>query len=198
MLTINGCTDSKSVLWKKDVQNGTLYLKGSANVRTAFKTSAAVTMTDVTLIEETGFNLANALSVRDYTARMPWDSTYCSGSAALNVYGTFKPVTDFFYGCTMQDGSTLDLSTRTGVWSTTTKATKYTAKTVQFAKGATVYVDLGARGDSGVKGKIVDWTGHAPDSTVTFKEAPSLRGKGMIRVENDGIYITRGLTIYIR
>jgi hypothetical protein len=27
----------------------------------------------------------------------------------MNVYGVFKPVTKYYYGCTMQNGSTMDL-----------------------------------------------------------------------------------------
>ena len=42
-----------------------------------------------------------------------------NGTAAMNVYGRFTPATDYFYGCTLQDGATIDLNGRTGAWSTT-------------------------------------------------------------------------------
>jgi len=52
-------------------------------------------------------NVKVPFSVRNYEAVYPYN--YNQGSAAMNVYGVFKPVTNFYYGCTMQNGSTMDL-----------------------------------------------------------------------------------------
>ena len=53
-------------------------------------------------------NLSGALSVHDYRPSCTANSG--KGSAALNVYGTFTPATEYFYGPVMQDGSAIDLS----------------------------------------------------------------------------------------
>ena len=74
-------------------------------------------------------------------------SKHNEGTAAFKVYGMFTPATDIFYGCQMQNGSTVDLSGRTTVWNTTTAADS-TAKgstTVTFADNATITVNLYGR-----------------------------------------------------
>ncbi|MBQ3314805.1 MAG: hypothetical protein IJG70_02440, partial [Kiritimatiellae bacterium] len=126
-------------------------------------------------------NVANALSVRDYYCSYSYD--YASGTAALNVYGTFTPASTYFYGPTMQDGSAIDLGAKSGAWSTTSPNAGHHNgnKTVKFASGATVAVLLGERalaaGD-----KVVAWTSEP--STVVFTNAD-----WYLKRRSDGVYV---------
>ncbi len=110
-------------------------------------------------------NLSGALSVHDYRPSCTANSG--KGSAALNVYGTFTPATEYFYGPVMQDGSAIDLSAKTGVWSVTSSLTDGGNRTTTFAAGATVKLELGER--SFARGeKVISWTTQ-PDATFTNK-----------------------------
>ena len=140
-------------------------------------------------------NVAVATSMRDFTFRYPAD--WNAGTAALNVYGVFTPVSDYFYGCTLQDGATLNISGKTGVWSTKGLGTKGLV-TATFAAGSTIYVDLHDRKDipqSFVK--VVGWE-TAPDN-VTFVRAAN-SGKYVVQTREDGVYAMRlgGTVLFMR
>ena len=89
-----------------------------------------------------------AVEIRDYTAYRE-SSKHNDGTAAFKVYGAFTPATDVFYGCQMQDGSTIDLSGRTGAWHTTMSIDDNAkgSTTVTFADDATITVKLYGRSD---------------------------------------------------
>ena len=118
------------------------------------------------------------LSFRDYAANYLYN--YSWGYAALNVYGTFTPNSDYFYGPVMQDGSTIDLSGKTGAWNVTGSLSSGSATTT-FASGATVTVELGDRairkGD-----KVISWTTQ-PDATFTSRA-------WLFESRADGLYVT--------
>ena len=86
-------------------------------------------------------NLSGTISVRDYRPQL--NGNYGKGSAALNVYGTFTPESDYFYGPTMQKGSTIDLSNKTGVWSIYSSLTDGGNSMTKFSDGATINIVLG-------------------------------------------------------
>ena len=67
----------------------------------------AVVATNADFRINCALNVKVPFSVRNYEAVYPYN--YNQGTAAMNVYGVFKPVTNFYYGCTMQNGSTMDL-----------------------------------------------------------------------------------------
>lgn len=122
-------------------------------------------------------NLSGALSVHDYRPSCTANSG--KGSAALNVYGTFSPATEYFYAPVMQDGSAIDLSAKTGVWSVTSSLTSGN-KTTTFASGATIKLELGER--SFAKGeRVISWTTQ-PDATFTNKE-------WKFESRSDGLYV---------
>lgn len=121
--------------------------------------------------------LIGAMSVHDYK---PCNTeTAGGGSAALSVYGTFTPDSDYFYGPVMQNGSAIDLSAKTGVWSVTSSLTSGN-KTTTFASGATVKLELGER--SFAKGEmVISWTTQ-PDATFANKE-------WKFESRSDGLYV---------
>lgn len=140
-------------------------------------------------------NVAVATSMRDYTFRYAYD--WNAGTAALNVYGVFTPVSDYFYGCTLQNGATLNISGKTGVWNTKGLATKGLV-TATFATGSTIYVDLHDRRDIPQNFvKVVGWE-TAPDN-VTFVRAAN-SGKYVVQTREDGVYAMRlgGTVLFMR
>ena len=152
--------------------------------------TSACNATNVDFIVGSALNLGTALSVHDYEA--VFNGNYNGGTAALNVYGTFKPGADhdYFYGCTMQDGSTIDLSART---TPLPRASAFTSgdNTLKFAEGATVNVEIGAR-SSDVGTCLVSWpSGAAPEFSVAFAlvaNGAAVEGKALA-VKDDGLYI---------
>jgi hypothetical protein len=138
-------------------------------------------------------SLGGTMSVRDYGPQYNGNSG--KGNVALDVYGTFTPASDYFYGPTMQNGSAIDLSAKTGAWSVTSLLTDGGNATTKFAAGATVTVILGER-KCKVGDKVISWT-TAPDSTVSFTSR-----KATFESRSDGLYITEwkgsGLSIFVR
>ena len=130
------------------------------------------------------------LTVRNYTAR--YNANYNGGSAALNVLGTFTPETAYFYGCTMQDGSTIDLSAKSGAWSTTSSFSGG-KKTVGFAANATVNIEVGAR-ELAIGDKVVSWTAKPPvENNVLFVlvRNGTVSETQAFAVQDDGLYVKR-------
>ena len=158
-----------------------------------FAVSKALDARTVDLRMNAAFNLAAALDVRDYLA--VYNADYNTGTAALNVWGRFTPMVDYFYGCTLQDGAVLDLSYRQGVWSTMSRFSNG-AKTVSFADEATITVDLGTR-QIGKGGQVVAWDAAPANlAGLTFKLAASRQG--WLEVKPDGIYYRSGMAVIVR
>ena len=138
------------------------------------------------------------LTVRDYTSR--YEYKYLKGGKKLAVTGTFTPVSDYFYGCTMQNGSTIDLSGKTGAWSTTTKEkSDANAKgTVEFEPGATVNVDLGNR-QLKIGDPIMSWTDDtAPAKSVKFVVTPGSSANGALVRDGNVLRLKRGFMVIIQ
>ena len=101
----------------------------------------------------------NETHVHDFRAANSNHSDATGAGLGIYVSGTYTPVGDYYYGCVMEDGSTLDLSGRTEVFSVksslsnatdsklNTTAKKEARRTVQFAADATVTVNLAGRQD---------------------------------------------------
>ncbi|MBR2938294.1 MAG: DUF2341 domain-containing protein [Kiritimatiellae bacterium] len=127
--------------------------------------------------------LQGPMSVHDYNATYQYN--YGNGSAALNVYGTFTPASEFFYGPTMQNGSAIDLSAKTGAWSVTSSLSGGNATTT-FAAGANVWIRLGER-ELSPGDKIVSWTTQ-PDATFSCMEwSLESRSDGLYTVAKDPV-----------
>ena len=139
-----------------------------------------------------------ALSVSNYLAS--YSQQWNHGSYQVKVYGTFKPDAvdtdgrEYFHGCEMQPGSTIDLSEKTATWDTTSTGWNGTgdadgARTVTFAENATVTLDL--HGRTLAKGeKIVSWI-EAPTNLGTLRFVPdditAESGESLVATES-GIY----------
>ncbi len=160
-------------------RGGTLNIGGATDARTVdFRVNCAL-------------NVGAALSVHDYEAAYSYNAN--GGTAALNVYGAFKPTVVCFYGPTLQDGSTLDLSAWPGGWPVASGFTSGNTA-IRFAAGATVKVKIGARSVGSTRGtKILGWT-TAP--AVTFMPAEGERIG--LRKKDDGLYLYKGLIILVR
>lgn len=155
----NGSIDFRSGGWFQTGKDGHAKASGEIAAATAdFRVNCAL-------------RLYAPISVRNYDAA--YGSDYNAGTAEMKVHGTFTPRTAYFYGCTMMDGSTIDLSGKTGAWSPTSSFTGG-SKTVGFAANATVTVNLSGRGDlweisHSDSPYVILWEeGNAPSASVTF------------------------------
>ena len=173
-----------------NITNGVFWTKGNG----CWQTTNTVKMCGATLRAESALNIGGQLDVDDYYAACT--NNVNNGTAAMNVYGRFTPATDYFYGCTLQDGATLDLNGRNGAWSTTSAFTSG-ANHVTFASGATITVDVSTRPT--FKGKIVDWGAGNTPSDVAFRLDAASKAMGRaLRVKDDGLYAVGGMMIIIR
>ena len=107
----------------------------------------------------------------------------------IHVFGSLRPNTDYFHGCEMQDGSTLDLRGRTAPFLTRGRnaGDTNTLTTITFATNATVTIDV--RGRELVEGMcLVKWN-ERPDATTTFAfDAETAAGGVAPFVADDGLY----------
>jgi hypothetical protein len=137
-------TDGKLFfLYNTEVKNGVLDVISGGWLETG---KDGVVATSATIRCAAAMRASSSVSVGNYTAYRA-SSRHNDGSAVFKVYDTFTPMTDVFYGCQMQDGSTIDLSGRENAWHTTT-ASDGNAKgstTVTFADEAAITVNLHGR-----------------------------------------------------
>jgi hypothetical protein len=142
-------------------------------------------------------NISSPINVGGYEAL--YDGNVNTGTAMLNIHGTFKPSAhDCFHGCEMQDGSTMDLSSRTNalpIVSTFTTGDNM----LKFANGATISVKLGERLVS-LRNPIISWDPASKPTgidTVKFVSAPGERKHSFV-AQNDGLYALSGLMIIVK
>ena len=168
-------------LYNTEVRNGVLDIADGGWFETG---NAGVIATDATIKCRAAVRANGAVDVRDYVAYRE-TSKHNEGTAAFKVRGTFTPVTDTFYGCQMQDGSTVDLSGRETAWHTTT-APDDSAKgstTVTFADDATITVNLYGREGLFALSRaenpfVVTWN-QEPENLATLKFVPDAKSKKM-------------------
>lgn len=167
-----------------DLQDGTITLEGPLNApNTTFLVGGAL-------------NLGGyALSVSNYVARYTGASN--AGTGALNVFGTFKPSAhDNFYGCTMQNGSTIDLSSRTNALPL---VSAFTAgdNTLKFADNSTVYIGI-SNLKANSRNPAITWNEKPANiDTVKFKDVDSTSSRTFVS-RADGVYALSGFMILIR
>ena len=113
------------------------------------------------------------------------------------MHGTFKPAAhDYFYGCTLMDGATIDLSNRTGALPLTSAFTDTGKKTLEFASGVTVNVLASVKNATrNANGKqIISWS--AIPEGVTFQP---VKGGQKLVPKVDGLYLEgAGFSLIVR
>lgn len=134
-----------------------------------------------------GGYVCNATANTDSAATGSWDN----GKGAIKVIGTFAPNTDYYHGCELQDGATLDLSERATPMplespSVSPRAADCQYK-VSFADGATIRIALDERAVPANK-PLVSWT-TAPDnlSTLDFVSGDADASRRFV-IKEDGVY----------
>ena len=145
------------------------------------------------LLSSTALAIAGTLNVKDFTDAKTADAnSYDSSSGAINVYGTFTPKSDYFYGVTMQSGSSFDLSAKTGSWNLASSATDN--NTVSFADNAAIGLALGERTTRGSI-PVVTWaTAPANLDSLTFRRVDAGQERNAAK-KSSGIYFRTGLNI---
>ncbi|MBR0067122.1 MAG: hypothetical protein IJQ00_05970, partial [Kiritimatiellae bacterium] len=199
-LVMNGHTLEVSITWAKNLIFDSCSPEGPGKID--IKSGGYLLMqniehvsTNVDFIVGSALKINTASSVHDYEA--VFNDNYNLGSAALNVYGTFKPSAhDYFYGCTLMDGSTIDLSNRTNALPMTAAFTTDGRKTLSFASGATVNVLASAKNATKTaNGKqIISWS--AIPEGVTFQ--PVKKAQRLVP-KADGLYLEgAGFSLIVR
>ena len=124
-------------------------------------------------------------------------ATTHKGTGKMNVHGVFKPAAhDFFYGCTLLDGSTIDLANRTTPLPMVSTFTDTGKKDLEFAENATIKVRKGEKG-----GKVIAWTEETKPSTydtLSFVRDPSDTRSYAVQKRDDGVYILTGMTLIVK
>lgn len=93
---------------------------------------------------------------------------------------------------------TIDLSERTAAIPLLSAFTNTNSdRTLKFADGATVYVNLG--GKKFPQGKVISWSEKPANiNTVKFRHAPGVAPKGGFVAMSDGLYLKTGFMIFVR
>ena len=177
---------------------GTSFANGRIETRTTGWLHV-VTATDASTVD---FKVNSAMQIDaqfDVGGYEPdWSgATTHKGSGKMNVHGVFKPAAhDFFYGCTLLDGSTIDLANRTTPLPMVSAFTDTGKKDLEFAENATIKVRKGEKG-----GKVIAWTEETKPSTygtLSFVRDPSDTRSYAVQKRDDGVYIMTGMTLIVR
>ncbi|MBR0056670.1 MAG: alkaline phosphatase family protein [Kiritimatiellae bacterium] len=141
----------------------------------------------------------NNSSVRDFTCNPPTTGVFSKN--AMAVYGTYTPPdNNCGFDLVMMDGSSIDLTGKSGVWSckftnTSAGGDAATAK-VSFSAGATVTVILDGRSDlealAESKGYVLTWASNAvPADSVTFAPDAATAEKFTLRRDGTGLSLRK-------
>jgi hypothetical protein len=193
------------------ISNGTLDVVSGGSLRTMHKPSDART---AIINLNAALYLEQALSVSNIVIK--YNGDWDQGTGALNVYGTFRPETagGYFYGPTMQDGSTLDLS----AWNVDdlgfpvySRSARYSISTnITFAADAKkIGVKLNPNSertktlarDKSNPCYLLRWSEeNAPDASMKFELDAESSRFFRLRRKDDGLVLdfNRGLVIYVR
>ena len=159
------------------------------------------------------FNFSAAVYVHDFYAG---NTTSQDGSGPINglyVCGTYTPVGDYYYGCVMQTGSTLNLLNRSLPFNLSSSLQNFKngteddsmkRRTVRFDAGATVTVKISSSAVSELPKeglRVVSWDEtNKPGNDVRFVTDGELGRKYKLSPKDDGLWLLRhrGLVIYVR
>ena len=187
------------------VENGTLLFTGTSgylHIKDGTVGGSRTLNLDMTM---SAMYIEGEFSVSNYVAR--YTDNYNSGNGTLKVYGTFTPEAlrsgkEAFFGPQMQDGSLIDLSTKTNALNVVGLGftSETSNRTMTFADDATVGVLLGTR-KLGKEEQIIDWADAVPDNRAGLKFYGQFTDgtRTNLKVRDDGVYAPRrGFTFIVR
>jgi hypothetical protein len=142
-------------------------------------------------------NVKGNIELGSYIQRK--DTMYILGSGSMTVKDKFVPIgKDYFYGCTLLPGATLDLSQRDTLFVSYCKNHENKEYSVKFPESGIINVEIG---DRKVKSneKIVQWKTRPADGVkfVLQRGGNNCVGGGLV-VEDDGLYIKNGFSLIVR
>ncbi len=178
--------------WQEAITDGTQ--GGSYDISTAIRHQGAAISTVSNLTFRTPANRKNPVGA--------------NGAALHRVYGTFTPISPYFHNVEMLTGSTIDLSMKTGAWST--KCSNFDFK-VTFATDAMVTVDLTGREaemeslakgevEGNERGYVITWQSANKPTNVTFVPKMANAEKYVLTPTDTGLRIRKpkGLMIIVQ
>ena len=165
-------------------------------------------MSDCSDMRSVHLKLAGAITVAANIEVLDYTSSYVdsladgvmgnAGNGVIGVAGVFTPLTDYWHGCELHDGATIDLSGRDGEFSAVSGFARG-LNTLAFTAGARVSIKLGSRpilcGE-----RIISWTEETKPAnvdSVKFKCGDGARSYGLV-IKDDGLYIAKGMVISVR
>ncbi len=167
------------------VLTGETYASGTGGTRINCHTSPASDLSAAELVmngHSAVLVLASPFKVGAYECNSTYYVSNDGYKGQMHVYGRFAPNTDRFYGATLQNGATLDLSARTGCFNTKGSGHVLDAYcSLGFASGAAITVNLAGRTDLGAIAKsdlplVVQWATE-PNATFTLDPETAKRFK---------------------
>lgn len=198
-LMLGGTTISNGTIHAKSTGAGGALLFGSS--ASTIKAIPVIATNNVTFMMDCAIAMSlNAdveVVVGNYHAL--YDGTYNSGTNVFKVFGTFKPAAhNYFYGVTMMNGSTIDLSSRTNALPAVSSFTNG-KRDLDFAENAVVAVKLGAW-EVPSRSKIISWSADAqPTNVGTVKFVCGDEGRTrFFSKKSDGLYLSGGFMLILR
>ena len=127
-------------------------------------------------------NVSQTSSVWNFTSSTPLNKSVSSdGTSVLEIYGTYTPNSAYAFRMMMMDGSAIDLTSKTGAWSTAV------AKGVPlaFSENARITVNLAGRTDLKTIAKsespyVVTWATKPADTTTFVLDAATQIGRAHV------------------
>ena len=168
-------------IYNCSIANGTLKTSGR-ELRFGNTERGMIVATGISLEANSPINMIQDVDVEDYTAN--YAGTGNSGTAALNVYGTFSPVGSGYYGCTLHGGSTVNL----GGWSGDVPLSGVKVADGESAETITISLDPNdSAAKSWARGRkyLLEWT-TAPEN-IRFKLDDSSSGRFRLSPEEGGL-----------
>ena len=180
-------------IYNCSIANGTLKTSGG-ELRLGNTERGTIVATGISLEANSPINMIQDVDVEDYTAN--YAGTGNSGTAALNVYGTFSPVGSGYYGCTLHGGSTVNL----GGWSGDVPLSGVKVADGESAETITISLDPDdSATKSWARGRkyLLEWT-TAPENIRFELDGPS-SGRFKLSPEEGGLRLlpAGGLIIII-
>ena len=168
-------------IYNCSIANGTLKTSGG-ELRLGNTERGTIVATGISLEANSPINMIQDVDVEDYTAN--YAGTGNSGTAALNVYGTFSPVGSGYYGCTLHGGSTVNL----GGWSGDVPLSGVKVADGESAETITISLDPNdSATKSWARGRkyLLEWT-TAPENIRFELDGPS-SGRFKLSSEEGGL-----------